>query len=166
MSFKSPDSNPLVKPDPHHPGSAVSRAFLIEAVLNFASFPLITHPRFVLSLLLLHPHHINPSTVLFARLFGGLVVGVLTPLLLAGIPNTRNAIESRRITYLSLGLGECLLVPLLIREALKGGKDTAALSVRAAIGGIMCLAPPLAWRLYVLLARPDLLGKYKEIKEE
>ncbi|WWD19430.1 hypothetical protein CI109_103890 [Kwoniella shandongensis] len=166
MSYKSPNSNPSVTADPNNTGQAVSRAFLIEAVLNVASFPLITHPRFVLSLLLLQPHHINPSTVLFARLFGGLVVGVLTPLLLAGVPNTRNAIESRRITYLSLGLGECLLIPLLIGEALKGGKGTAALSPRASIGAIMCLAPPLIWRLYVLLARPDLLGRYKEIKRE
>lgn len=59
-----------------------------------------------------------------------------------------------------------MLIPVLVIEATKGGGRDAALSVRACVGSIMCLAPPLAWRVYVLGLRPDLLGKYREVKGE
>ena len=55
-----------------------------------------------------------------------------------------------------------MLIPVLLLEAMKGGSRDAALSVKVAMGSILCLAPPLVWRLYVLVARPDLLGRYTE----
>ena len=93
-------------------------------------------------------------------------MGGLTPGLLAGYTNTRNGIESRRIVYLMLGLGEVLLIPILTFEAMKAGNRDAAISVKVAVGSIMSLLPPLLWRLYVLFVRPDLLGRYRDIKEE
>ncbi|WVR04201.1 hypothetical protein IAU60_001201 [Kwoniella sp. DSM 27419] len=154
----------------HPPRSQVQRetvrkAFLLEAIANLCSFPLVTNTRTVLSLLLLNPAHINPSTILFARLFGGIVIGGLTPPLLAGATNTKNGIESRRVVYLLLGVGELLLIPLLLLEGSKQG-HAAALSPRAAYGAIMLLAPPLLWRLYILFVRPDMLGRYTEPKRE
>ncbi|KAF1840708.1 uncharacterized protein K460DRAFT_420590 [Cucurbitaria berberidis CBS 394.84] len=44
-----------------------------------------------------------------------------------------------------------------------GGRD-AALSKNVAMGSIACLVPPLMWRLYVLLVKPELLGRYNEEK--
>lgn len=152
--------------DPLHPGTTVRKAFLIEAILNFLSFPLITHPKLILSLLLNNPYQINASTILFAKLFGGLVVGGLTPGLLYGYQNTRRGIDSRRQVYFALGAGECLLIPLLLAEAAKGGGVDAALSVRASLGAILLLAPPLVWRVYVLFVRPEMVGRFKEIKDE
>ncbi|WVF72552.1 hypothetical protein IAT40_007369 [Kwoniella sp. CBS 6097] len=163
---KSPATETPIRPDSLHDGHPIRQAFLIEAILNLCSFPLITHPRFVLSLLLNRPSDINPSLVLFVRLFGGLVVGGLTPGLLYGYQNTRQAINTRKQVYISLGLGEILLIPILIGELLKGGRYGAALSVKGSIGAIMCLAPPLVWRIYVLFFRPQLFGKYTEIKAE
>ncbi|OCF31443.1 hypothetical protein I317_07699 [Kwoniella heveanensis CBS 569] len=163
---KSPATEASVRLDPVHDGHPVRQAFLIEAILNLLSFPLITHPRFVLSLILNRPTDINPSLVLFTRLFGGIVVGGLTPGLLYGYRNTRQAIETRKQVYISLGLGEVLLIPVLIGELLKGGQGDAALSMRGAAGAIMCLAPPLAWRIYVLVFKPQLLGRYTELKKE
>lgn len=161
-SFKSPASNPRIIPDPNQDGSTIRKAFFLEAMANLFTIPLITNTRFVLSFLLLHPSDINPTSVLFARLFGGIIVGGLTSALLAGATNTRNGIESRRPTYLLLGLGEALLIPILAIEAAKGGKD-AALSTKAAVLSIGLLAPPLLWRLYVLFIRPDLLGRYRDV---
>ena len=163
-SSKSPASNPPVIPDPDQNGSTIRKAFLAEAIANLFSIPLITNTRFILSLLLLHPSDINPASILFARLFGGIIVGGLTSALLAGATNTRNGIESRRPTYLLLGLGEALLIPILAIEAAKEGMD-AALSTKVAVGSIGLLAPPLVWRCYVLFVRPDLLGRYKESGE-
>jgi hypothetical protein len=161
---KSPAANPPIIPDPTYTGSTIRKAFVLEAIANLFTIPLITNTRFVLSFLLLHPSHINPSSVLFARLFGGIIVGGLTSALLAGATNTRNGIESRRPTYLLLGLGEVCLLPMLALEAAKGNGPDAALSVKVAVVSIGMLAPPLMWRLYVLLVRPDLLGRYTETK--
>jgi hypothetical protein len=160
-SYKSPADNPAIVPDPNHTGSTIRKAFLLEAVANLFTIPLVTNTRFVLSFLLLHPSDINPASILFARLFGGIIVGGLTSALLAGATNTRNGIESRRPTYLMLGLGEALLIPMLALEAAKGGRD-AALSTTVAVGSIGMLLPPLLWRCYVLSVRPDLLGRYRE----
>ena len=166
MSYKSPMNSGRIQLDPAHPGTTVRKAFLIEALLNLGSFPLITHPRFCLSLLLNNPSQVNASSVFFARFFGGLVVGALTPGLLYGYQNTRQGIESRKTVYVSLGLGECVLIPLLIAEAMKGGGRDAALSVHAALAAILLLAPPLLWRIYVLYFRPEMMGRYSEVKQQ
>jgi hypothetical protein len=47
-------------------------------------------------------------------------------------------------------------------EVGKGGGKNAALSVKMAVGCIGVLLPPLVWRCYVLLVKPDLLGKYRD----
>jgi hypothetical protein len=142
-------------------GLAVRRALIIESLLNFGSFPLITHTRQILGLLLLHPSYITPGTLFFARALGLAVVGILTPLLLAGVPSTRSGIESRRTIYTALGLGEIMLIPYLVMEAMKGGKEDAAISVKVAVGAIMALAPPLAWRGYTMYMRPEMMGGYE-----
>lgn len=161
---KSPAANPHIVPDPSQNGSVIRKAFLFEAIANLFTIPLITHTRWTLSLLLLRPDHINPSSILFARLFGGIVVGGLTSALLAGATNTRNGIESRRPTYLMLGIGEAMLIPMLFLELVKDGGRDAALSKKVAGISIAFLIPPLLWRLYVLGVRPDLLGRYREEK--
>lgn len=158
---KSPASNPSITPDPSVDGSPIRKAFLIEATANLASIPMITNTSFVLSLILKNPSDINPSTILFTRLFGGIVVGGLTSGLLAGYSNTRNGIESRRIVYMMLGLGEALMIPVLVNEMFKDGRE-AAISKKVAGSVISMLLPPLLWRLYVLFIRPDLLGRYTE----
>jgi hypothetical protein len=163
---KSPAANPSITPDPVQNGSTIRKAFVLEAIANLFTIPLVTNTRFVLSFLLLHPSDINASSILFARLFGGLVVGGLTSALLAGATNTRNGIESRRPTYMLLGLGEACLLPILAIEASKGSGRDAALSVKVAVVCMGMLAPPLLWRLYVLCVRPDLLGRYTETKED
>ncbi|EOA82081.1 uncharacterized protein SETTUDRAFT_142032 [Exserohilum turcica Et28A] len=158
---KSPAANPGITPDPSHNGSTIRKAFVLEALANLFVIPLITNTRFILSFLLNNPSRdINPSSVLFARLFGCLIVGGFTSALLAGATNTRNGIESRRTTYMMLGLGEAMLIPMLALELSRGPQ--AALSKKAAGVSIGFLGPPLLWRLYVIFVRPDLLGRYTE----
>ncbi|KAF9738600.1 hypothetical protein PMIN01_03883 [Paraphaeosphaeria minitans] len=160
-SSKPPADNPAVMPDPNQNDSTIRKAFLLEAIANLFTIPLITNTRFILSILLLHPSDINPASILFARLFGGIIVGGLTSALLIGAGNTRNGIGSRRTTYVLLGLGEAFLIPMLALETAKGGSD-AALSTAVAVGSIGLLLPPLAWRGYVLFLRPELLGRYRK----
>ncbi|KAJ9652370.1 hypothetical protein H2198_008374 [Neophaeococcomyces mojaviensis] len=165
-SFKSPNTNVAIELDPQNDGSIVRKAFLIESILNLTSIPLITNTHIVLSYVLDNPAYINPASILFARLFGGIIVGGLTSALWAGLPNTKTGIESRKVVYLMLGMGEVLLIPILAVEATKGGSKDAALSVRACVATIACLLPPLLWRAFVLFVRPEMMGKYREVKRE
>ena len=165
-AYKSPTSNPMVQLDPHHTGKTIRKAFLLESILNLFTLPLIFFPRPILSFLLLNPEKdLNNAVTFFARCFGGLVVGALTPALWCGLPNTKSSIESRRTTYILLAGGEIFLIPLLISQALKGGDvaSGAAISPMVAVLAMGGLVPPLAWRGYVLLARPELLGKYRDL---
>lgn len=159
---KSPAANPNITPDPAQDGSTIRKAFVLEAVANLFTVPLITNTHFTLSLLLNNPSRdITPASVLFARLFGGLIVGGLTSALFAGATNTRNGIESRRPTYLLLGLGEAVLIPILALELIQGAPGSALNRTVAGVS-IGFLVPPLLWRMYVLFIRPDLLGRYVE----
>lgn len=90
----------------------------------------------------------------------------LTSALLAGATNTRNGVESRRPTYMLLGLGEAVLIPTIVLDLLEGGGPGAALSKKVAAASVACLVPPLLWRLYVLFVKPDLLGRYTEEKTD
>ena len=159
----------MIQVDPAHTGKTVRKAFLLESVLNLFTLPLIFAPQRVLSWIILDPLvRINPATVLFARCFGGLVVGALTPALWLGLPQTKTAIESRRTVYLLLAGGEIALIPLLVDQVMKGGdvQAGAAISVKVALMAIAGLLPPLLWRMYVLFARPEMLGRYRNIKDE
>jgi len=164
---KSPIANPYIIPDPTVNGSTIRKAFVLEAIANLFSIPIITNTRSVLSAILAHPSRdINSTSILLARILGGLVVSGLTSALLVGATNTRNGIESRRPVYMLLGLGEGALIPILILDLLEGGGEGAALSQKAAAGSVACLVPPLLWRLYVLFVRPDLFGRYTEETEQ
>ena len=165
-SYKAPNTDVTIELDPQHDGSVVRKAFLIESILNLFSIPLITNTRTVLSYALRNPAHINPASIFFSRLFGGLIVGGLTSALWAGLPNTITGIESRKIVYITLGMGEVLLIPIIALEAMKGGGADAALTVRGCLATIACLLPPLLWRGYVLFVRPEMMGRYREVKQD
>jgi hypothetical protein len=141
------------------PHPTLKKAFYIEALFNFLSFPFLTSTPLVLSYLLKNPaSQINPSTILFTRLFGGLVVGVFTPLLIFGLRTP----ETRKIVYMSLGMGEGLLIPLLVGEALKK-ESGKAISSAVAWGAVGCLVPPCFWRVYCLGLRKDL---FRDVRVE
>ncbi|KAL6704781.1 hypothetical protein ACN47E_007585 [Coniothyrium glycines] len=163
---KSAATNPPVAMSPPNNDRTIRNAFLLEAAANLFTIPLITHTRWTLSFLLLHPSHITPSTILFARLFGGLVVGGLTSALLFGATRTRNGVESRRGVYVMLGLGEAVLIPMMVLEWLKGGAADAAVSPVVAAASVAFLVPPMVWRAYVLGVRPELLGRYVDVGRE
>lgn len=162
---KSPADRVPIVPSRTHNGSTIRKAFITESLFNLCTLPLLTHTRSILNLLLARPSDINPSTILFARLCAGLIIGALTPALWLGAANTRMGIESRRPVYMVLGGGEVCLIPVLIREALKHGDRTAALSEHGAWACVAMLAPPLMWRVYSLFINPDVFGRYDEKRE-
>jgi len=61
-----------------------------------------------------------------------------------------------------LGMGEGCLLPVFGVEAGKRGGEGAALGMGVAVGCMGLLFVPLAWRVWVLGVRPELLGRYVE----
>lgn len=150
-----------VELDPSAPGTVVRRAFALEALLNLFTLPLLFYPKSILSHVVDDPATITPITELLAQVFAVLVVGALTPALLLGFPNTRQAIESRRAVYYVLGYGEFALILLLAWHALSGW-EKRGLSQWACWGAIVFLIPPVLWRVFVLFFKPDMIGRYRE----
>jgi hypothetical protein len=58
-----------------------------------------------------------------------------------------------------LGLGEAVLIPILVADALSTG---GVLRKGVGWGSVACLVPPLVWRVWVLVWRPEWLGWYTE----
>lgn len=165
-TYSSPNDSRQIELDPNNDGRIVRIAFAVESIFNLFTLPLLTNTKTVLSHILNDPKYITPATTLFARMSSAIVIGGLTTALWTGIPNTKTALESRPIVYITLGGGELVLLPILILEALKRGGPDAALSLKACVVSIGCLAPILLWRAYALFVKPELMGRYRVVKKD
>lgn len=151
--------------DPAFPGTSLKRLFLLEGTLNLCgAVPMLFYPGTALSYLSssLTP---NPTAENLIQLLGALTVGI-TPQLFLALPDSKQAIESRRTVYITLGAGEVMMVPLLLWMAWKGENGGMGLSPKSCLMAALNLATPLAWRAYVLYIRPEMLGRYRESKVE
>lgn len=68
--------------------------------------------------------------------------------------------------YTALGGAEVVLIPMLMNEVMKGGTRDAVLGYWTALMGVLSVTPPLLWRIWVLFVKPEMLGRYKEVKGE
>ena len=148
------------------PARPVRVAFLAEALFHVVTIPLITRPYGYLSFFMVRPADITLATQFFARVFAGLILFGMSPLLLYGVPNTKRAIGSRRATYIMLAGTEIYLIPLLLIELSKGGQHDhgAALTVVATIGLMSLLVLPFAFRMYALFVKPVMMGDLEDSK--
>jgi hypothetical protein len=153
--------SPAVEVDPTAPGTFIRYAMAIEGTLNIlAGVPMLFYPSIFLSLMAKSPAvytSVSPSTAMF-QWIGALILGI-TPQLFLALPNTRRAIESRRMVYISLGAGELALIPLFLWQASRDSGFTST-----ALGNaVVMLAPALLFRGYVLFVKPSLMGRYRDV---
>ncbi|MCJ1438601.1 hypothetical protein MMC27_007991 [Xylographa pallens] len=151
--------------DPSAPGTIMRSALLIEALSNFlGGIPMIFLTRPLLSLI--SSETPSPLAVSLTQWLGGLICGLAAPLLLA-YPDTKRAMESRTTVYWTLGAGEGALVPVMLWQYMSQGNGSG-LPGGFLLGAAGVLAATAAWRLWVMLARPEWMGRYREegAKEE
>jgi hypothetical protein len=55
---------------------------------------------------------------------------------------------------------------MLMNEVMKGGRGSAVLGYWTALMGVLSVTPPLLWRIWVLFVKPEMLGRYREVKGE
>ncbi|MCJ1386503.1 hypothetical protein MMC17_009629 [Xylographa soralifera] len=145
--------------DPSAPGTIMRSALLIEALSNIlGAIPMIFLTRPLLSLI--SSSAPSPLAVSLTQWLGGLICGLAAPLLLA-YPNTKRAMESRTTVYWTLGAGEGALVPVMLWQYMSQGQGSG-LPGGFLLGAAGVLAATAAWRLWVMLVRPEWMGRYRE----
>lgn len=156
--------------------SIIQTAFALEALLNLpAILALLFFPTQTLTPILATPLpslELNATTTLLARSLGAVILA-LTPQLLLGYPNTKDCAAKRKIAYITLGVGEAALVPLLLWEAFRASDKSKAVGVWAGgLGRRACLVaagnlvPLLVWRAYVFWVRPEWFGDMEDVREK
>jgi len=150
-----------ISPDPSAPGTIIRYAMAIEAAFNvLGAAGVVLAPRSILSFMASSPSQITPLAVTFTQWIGGMVVALTVPLMLC-LPNTRRAVESRTTTYWALAAGEGFLVPMFLWQM----GEESGFTRKALVAGAVQLGVLVGWRLYVLLRKPEWMGRYREGKK-
>ena len=143
--------------------SIIQKALLLESLLNIVGiialtcFPSNTLPYFLIASA--SPTSITPTAALLTRVIG-LLFAALTFQILFAYPDSPDRVGQRKVVYFTLGVGEALLIPLLIREAFRATdvektEQGWGFSQRAALTCAANLVPLVAWRLWVWFVRPE-----------
>lgn len=137
----------------------------IESALNLLGCTgMLLFPSHILSLLVTTPAEITATALSVTQWVGALGYALTAPMLLA-LPNTRRGIESRATVYVSLAAGEMMLAPLLLWQAL-GKSEGSGMTRRALLLAGCSMLPHLPWRFFVLLGKPEWIGRYRDERKE
>ncbi|KAF4549896.1 Hypothetical protein D9617_19g102010 [Elsinoe fawcettii] len=132
----------------------IQSALAIESLGNIAGgIGFLLFPRFNLSLLIRDTSLINPLALTLMQMLGGITLALTVPLL-AAYPDTPAGVAHRRSAYVTLGVGEGVIVPLLLMGWLRGESPFHAGMV---VGGSAVLGGIAGWRAWCLFARPGVL---------
>ena len=156
--------------------SIIQTAFALEACSNLiAIVSLSFFPRQTLRYFLASPLsslELNGTAVFLTRSLGLLILA-LTPQLLLAYPNSRDAVEKRKLVYWTLGTGEAALIPLLLHEAFRDTDERKAAGVwaggltrRFCLIAVANLVPILAWRFFVFFVKPHWFGDTEDVSEK
>ncbi|KAI0382768.1 hypothetical protein F5Y04DRAFT_43233 [Hypomontagnella monticulosa] len=132
----------------------------IEAVLNIAgAAPFILNPEWCLSFAIA-PDPISgvssvpPSSAILWQVYGALVLALTVPLIQC-IPDSRAAVEKRRIVFQTLLAGEVFLEALLWSHIYQ--RDKSGFSLTALVLSAVFLLPALSWHAFAVYIMPSLL---------
>jgi hypothetical protein len=154
--------------------SIIQYALGFESLANIFGATLFTFfPAYCLSrataktdLAFISPHahfsFASPSSITLLQAFGTIIFALTVPLVMC-IKDRPGVEDTRRVVYWTLGVGEALLIPLLLIKAMEG--DKSGFKSDILVGGAANLVPILLWRVWVLGVKPGWLigaGKGKE----
>ena len=150
------------------PSSVFKKALLFEGCANLVGGSgMILAPTTFLRFLLPTTVLVTPLAVQLTQWLGGIVLALNTPLLLA-YPDTKEGIASRPTAYWTLAAGEVALLGVMGLQMLKPSAVGAqnVLTERAMGATWLVLGSTLAWRLYVLLVKPEMMGSAAGLKDK
>ncbi|EXK24733.1 hypothetical protein FOMG_18560 [Fusarium oxysporum f. sp. melonis 26406] len=157
------DAKVSVEIDPSAPGTIVRILLAAESAFNiFSAIPMIFHAEEALGRMYLSD---DPAAVLHAapvmQLLGISLAAMTVPIVLA-IPNKAGAVEKRRTTYQMLASFEALALPVLFWQARISGEASSRLYPSKLTGSFgLAMGVALGFRVFVLLMKPEWMGKYR-----
>ncbi|KAH7344383.1 hypothetical protein BKA66DRAFT_614777 [Pyrenochaeta sp. MPI-SDFR-AT-0127] len=156
----SPTASSLRGVDPSSLGNIIRLALAFESLVTVgAGTYYMFFPRhYLLYTMGAAAAQVTTTALQFAQQFGALNVFIGATVALF-IPNTKKAIESRRILYFVILGFELLYIPLLLWQAfmMEGGMLRKALLTEAGQ-----LLPFVLWRVFTLGCKPEWFGRYQE----
>jgi hypothetical protein len=159
VKYTAPSLRQSIKVDPAASGMIIRYALAAEVVLNiFMGTALAVFPKWLLYPVMTEPSTLTPIAIFICQWVGAIIFAFSIQVALV-IPNTRGAVESRRLVYWTLLAGECFLIPLFFYQSLWG--PSAGLK-RDFLGvtGFLFFGHML-WRLYCLVIKPHWFGRYQ-----
>jgi hypothetical protein len=157
------DANISVEIDPSAPGTIIRIALAAESAFNvFMAIPMIFNAKEALGRMYLSDGNpVAPHAASMMQLFGISLAAMTVPMVLA-IPNKVGAIETRRTTYQMLSSFEVFALPLSCWQAWFAGEAGSGLNPDKVIWGLgMGMGVALGFRVWVLLVKPEWMGKYR-----
>jgi hypothetical protein len=157
--YITPSLRQPVKIDPTASGTIIRYALVVEVGLNmFMGTALVAFPRWLLSLAMTEHSPLTPMSISICQWVGAITFAFSIQVALV-IPNTRGAIESRRLVYWTLLAGECFLILLFLYQAFwatNGGLTPEFLVVTT-----FFFVDHMLWRLFCLFVKPNWFGRYQ-----
>ncbi|KAF2800860.1 hypothetical protein K505DRAFT_227735 [Melanomma pulvis-pyrius CBS 109.77] len=148
--------------DPNSRGTIIRYALGIESVLNLIFGALLfLYPTSVLEFLVSDHSLITPLSTSIVQIIAALIFALSIPMAFA-VPNTRRGIEMRAPMYYYMGGAEVFLTGLFAYFAFVKSEGETGLSADALVTLMVNLAPPLAFRAFVLWVKPGWIGKYAD----
>lgn len=160
--------------DPAAPGTIIRYALAVEVILNlFMGTALVIFPRWLLSLATAaatattEPSTLdNPISISICQWVGAIIYAFTVQVALV-IPDTRGAIESRRLVYWTLLAGEGFLVPLFLYQVFffswGGSGEGGGFTRKFLVVTTLCFLGHALWRLFCLVVKPDWFGRYQDL---
>ncbi|KAL8708954.1 MAG: hypothetical protein Q9220_006286 [cf. Caloplaca sp. 1 TL-2023] len=132
--------------------SPIQIALALEATANIlgGTFMLLSPHRILAALTTTTSTPPSSTTIVLFQWLAVLVFG-LTPQLLLGIPNSKTAVEKRRMSYITLGACEVALILMMVWQIVDGKEEEeGGLTRKALCGCVAGLVPFLGWRAFAL----------------
>ena len=148
--------------------TTIQVALALEAGANVLSATcMLLYPHYILSLLTATPSDIGfvpnstsaPSSAIYFLQWLAVLTYGLTPQLLFAFPEHRGARDKRLTAYITLGSVDGAMILVSLWQALMLESDDGGLTRGALLGCAGGLMPFLAWRIWVIGLRPEILGK-------
>lgn len=157
------NANSAVEIDPSTPGTIVRVALAAESLLNVLvlGIPTIFNPKRTLEQTYLPAgRSATPEAASALQLNGVGLMAITLPMVLA-ISNKPGAIELRRTSYQILSVYEAIAIPMHLWQAWVGEEGTGWSPDKLTWGMSVPMGLFLGFRIWVLYAKPQWMGKYR-----
>ncbi|KAF2739824.1 hypothetical protein EJ04DRAFT_508283 [Polyplosphaeria fusca] len=160
--YPHPSNTNRVSLDPSATGTPIRIILAADALLTVAfGTGIFLYPHHAASYLALEPSLITPLVETLIQIFAVFMYTIAFKIMLC-LPNSRRAIETRIPTFYMLAYSEVLLIAFFTYLFVFKSEKESGISEKAVASAAVNMAPPLAFRVFVLVVKPHWVGRYAD----